>query len=183
MVYAVKNMLMDQLTTHLQQMLITNVDDETRANVVREGKLQQDPSPTSGINVLIYSETEEDPDVIAEKGEMRGIVSPVHEVGGGTFYYYRFRIKFDMHFIGQSGDDGRSESRRRAYIVVARTKHAIRTLQMPTHPDTGSLADDFGEMAILVSVDEHDIRPSGGQNRFIWRGWMDFGFLIENLAT
>jgi hypothetical protein len=180
MALAMKNMLMDQLTLYLTQEMTTNVTDDTQAEVTREGKLQQDPTSGTGINILIMTEDEVDPDELWTLENAEGLRAPAYEIGGGPTFYYRFRLKYTMHFRGLQGSDGRSEARARAYTVLGRSKKAVLMMPLPINPTTNSPRDDFNESVFDVQIDEHELRTSGGNNHYIWKGWMNFGYLVNN---
>lgn len=180
MVQVMKNMLMTQLTNYLEQEMDTNILDETSASTVREGKLQDNPGRDTGINILIMSEDDKDPDELWTKDNAEGLESPVYEIGGGGTYYLRFRLEFTMHFRGLRGDEGRTEARERAYTVAARAKKSVLEMPLPIHPDTGSPKDDFGESVYDVQVDQTHIKTGGGSGYWIWKGFMNFGYLVSN---
>lgn len=180
MAEVMKNMLMDQLTLYLSQELSTKITDDTSAAVTREGKLQQDPTKETGINVSILSEDDKESDELWTEDNAEGLKAPTYEIGGNGTYYLRFRLKYQMHFRGLRGDDGRSEARSRAYTVVARAKKAVFEMPLPLHPTTSRPKDDFGETVFDVQVDKNYVRTSGGDNHYIWKGFMHFGYLVSN---
>lgn len=178
--YAIKNMLMSQLTAYLAQEMDDVILDETSASVVREGKLQANPGNDTGVNILILSEDDEDPDELWTKENAEGLQAPTYEIGGNGTYYLRFKLKFTMHFRGLRGDEGRTEARERAYVIAARAKKSVFEMPLPKHPDTGQTKDDFGETVIDVQVDSMHITTGGGSGYWIWKGYMNFGYLVSN---
>jgi len=177
MTIALKNMLFDGVVAGLNTALITNVPeaDPTRATLVRAGKLQKDPTTGTGINVLVW--TSEDDDTLYTS--QAGLKSPVYEIGGGAFYMLKFQLELVFHYKGLRGDDGRSESRESAHVILSRIRYALQTMPIPTHPTTGLVADDFGETAIEIEISKMNLKEGGGDGHFIWRGTLDFGYLTQ----
>jgi hypothetical protein len=179
---AIDNMLIDGLVAELVDKLITVIPDgdPTKANVVRAGKLQNNPTKGTGINVLVWPEEESKPGKLHTNRESaKGIVSPVYEIGGGAFYSHPFRIYLLLHFKAYRGDEGRIEARTQAYVLLSRIRKTLHMMALPTNPNTGQPKDDFGESAIEIQIDDFWMREGGGDGQFIWRGEISFFFLTH----
>lgn len=170
---SVYNILMDGLRDRLVEVLIEGQPENevTRAGLVKVGKLQDDPTETL-INILIHEgRPDGDPHVLNVDNERPDLSGPTYEIGGGgsAWYRNRFQVEFKLFF---DGDYDRDESRRKANVVLSRTKQAIMTI------DLHSLStDSFGERAHMVSVYRHKISEGGGEGTFIWRGDISVEFL------
>src|SRR5688572_13784598 len=179
---SLKNILFDGIVERLQDRLITQVDDDTKATIVRQGRLQEDPTKQTGINVLVWSPEESKTDELYTKQQERhtGLHSPTYEIGGGFTYYRRLVIYFLFHFKGYKGDEMRAEAARRTEVIISRIRHEILTMPLPLHPVNLVPQDDFGETAILPQIDTWWTKESGGPGNFIWKGEIHFGYLTEH---
>ncbi len=169
---SIHNILMEALRDTLIDELIDGVpeDEVTRAGVVKVGKLQDDPTDTI-INILVHTGRQDaDPHVLNTDPNRPDMGAPTYEIGGiSAFYRNRYQVEFRLFF---DGSYDRDESRRRANIVLSRTKWAIMRMSMR------SLSrDSFGERAHMVSVYKYRITEGGGEGTFIWRGDLDVEFL------
>lgn len=182
-VYAMKNILLDGIIAELQVALQDEIDpeDPTYVTTVREGRLQDDPGRGTGLNVLVWTEDDEPAqgDELWTRETAEGLHSPIYEIGGGAYYMMRWRIYLIFHFAGLTGDEGRETARTRAWIVTHRILHRLFTMPIPTHPITGQPKDDFGNVAIDIQIPTWFLRESGGSGRYIWKGWIHGGHLVE----
>lgn len=178
---AMHNMLIDGIVDALTVDLVTNIvdGDLTKANVVRAGRLQADPTRGTGINVLVWPDEDSNPNELYTNDKQAGILAPTYEIGGGAFFMQRFRLNLLFHFKGYRGEDGRVDARNLAYVILARIRKTLHTMNMPLHPDTLQPKDDFGEIAIELQVDEFWMREGGGSGNYIWTGEIAFGFLTQ----
>jgi hypothetical protein len=178
MVIAASNMILDHLEAELFRVMIDELpaNDPTRLSVIRPGKLQQDPTPGTGLNVLIFAVNETMPFQLHSDNVQDGLQSPVAEIGGGWFYKHPYELRFMLHFRGESD---RTAARTKAQIVFARAKWALSKMQMPVHPVTGLSRDDFDEVIIELQISKGWLNESGGPQHFIWRGSLFFEFLTE----
>lgn len=178
---AIHNMLIDGVLDELETALITDIDSEdpTRANVVRAGRLQADPTQGTGINVLLWPEDDNNPDELYTNDKQDGLIAPTYEIGGGASHMLRLKLYLLFHFKGYRGEDGRIEARTLAYIIQSRIRNVLHTMDIPTHPTTGQPKDDFGEVAIELQVEESWMREGGGSGNYIWSGEISFGFLTQ----
>jgi hypothetical protein len=175
-----KNLALDALVDALRLELVTNVpvDDVTRAETVREGRLQDNPTKGTGINVLVYTEDEKEPDELWVKDDDIGIDSNTYTMGGGEVISSKFRLHIVCHYKGLTGDDGRKQARETTYLIIERCRKAIREMDMPVDPDTGTTRDSFGNTAILVQTTDYYMDEQGGSGHFIWRGELKLRFMI-----
>lgn len=186
---SLKNLIVDGVVNILQSRLIDDVDEDdvSRATTVRAGKLQQDPTTGTGINVLVWPEEDSKPDILFTRHAQRdsGLHTPSNEVGGGSYFYRRFRIYLLFHYKGYRGTDGRNDARTISQVIQARIVHLLlerNVHEYIQHPDTLAPSDDFHETAIEVQVDDMFLRESGGDGHFIWKGEIAFGYATEHLA-
>jgi len=177
---AMENMLLDTLETQLIAKMITEVDpdDPTKVSLVRPGKLQDDPTKEEGLNILIIAPNEEFPIVLYADNVQSGLKAPTWDTGSAT-YMHPYKLYFNFHFAGEKL---REVARTKALIITARARKALQDIVLPTHPDTGSPTDDFGETVIQLQVTKIWIREGGGVGHFIWRGYAEFGFLTEQFT-
>jgi len=187
---ALGNIIVDGVVAKLTARLIDDVSDDTKASVVRAGKLQADPTKGTGINVLVWPSDDQNPDELYTNDKQEGITSPTFEIGGGSYYMRRFRIYMLFHFKGYQGDAGRTQARENSQVMLARIKQRILQMNssdittpsdLPKHPTTNQPQDDFGETVITVKVDEFFLKEGGGPGHYIWKGELDFSFLTEQL--
>ncbi len=176
--YAAENLILDGISSHLQQILVTDIDpeDPTLVTELRPGKLQDNPTNDNGLNILIIPPNEQDPITIYTHNVQNGLTGPTYEIGGGVMFYHPYRLRLLLHFRGITD---RAIARTRAMIVLARAKKALLDMPIPLHPDTLQPKDDFGQTIIEIQLDKAWVEEGGGTNHFIWKGWVFFGFLTE----
>ena len=172
---AVHNMLVQQMETWLRQKLATEQTTLVVQNI-RAGRLQEDPT-VAGLNILI-SEDATQARYQATPSTDGTLGAYAHEIGGGAFFFTNFELDLIFHF---SGENDRAVARSNAYIVIARLKRALIDMPMPTHPETGSIRDDFGEGAIALEIVSLELRESGGPGSFIWKGKLQIRVLSEQI--
>lgn len=173
MTTALLNTLIDNQVAWLNQKLVTEVSDETKAGLVRGGNLQENPLLPE-ISILVKPGDDKWPHILAARKHL-GIRTGSYEIGDdesyvGSFEWLRFYVELEMFFISTDRD----ESRISANIVLSRAKWAINVMQMPNEKD------DFGSHALHGQVAEAYIVEGGGTGTFIWRGYMKTEFLTEN---
>jgi hypothetical protein len=157
------NELIDQMEVTMNDVLITSVVDETRAGLIRAGKLQDDPTITQ-INLLIHRGKEEWPDVL--KMDTDPFYSPVYEIGGVQWWWRRFIIEMSFFF---DGEIDRAVARNKGNIVLPRAQKSLINLPMPQG------VDDFGESCHGLQIRKAWLSEGGGEGEFIWRGeiWVE----------
>jgi hypothetical protein len=176
----IKNMFMEKIRDELKQKLITDIaEDDYPLSLVKIGKLQDNPTKEGGMNLLIWSDDNDEGQDDKLYTSQHGIFAPVYEIGGSHHNILSVYLTFLFHFRGLRGDDGRDESRMRADLQLARAKHALYNMGMPLHPTTLRPTDDFGETAIQLQVMRWHVRESGGTGHFIWKGKMTVELLTN----
>ena len=158
-------MLIQHINNNLEQDMQTNipVNDPTRANLVRPGLLQDDPT-IARINVLTYANDPDD-----ELGWLHGVIPggtpnqttqdpPSYQIGGGEMWYRRFKTMIEV-FPSPKVD--RQGALQLASVVLARAERTLTLLDM----NIGT--DDFGESAIDLRVMKSGLIFGGGEGQFI----------------
>ena len=91
------NLTVDQVVDVLETRLIDEViavdELDTKARLVRAGKLQEDPTKQTGIQILVHPNYPGEPDKWPHKvamGEEFGLSFPVGEIGGGLYFWRRY---------------------------------------------------------------------------------------------
>lgn len=181
-VYELHNMMVDHTVDALKIALIDEIDaeDPTRATVVRAGKLQQNPTAGTGVNVLVWPSDDSDPDELFIGKDTHGLHGPTYEIGGTAYFMMRFRIETLFHFRGLQGDEGRDEARERAQVIHGRIRKTLLQMNLrnlPVHPVTLRATDDFGQTPVAVEIKKYHQTEGGGKGHFIWTGSMTFGLL------
>lgn len=168
--------VVDWFTKQLQTPFDKN--HETRVNLIRAGKLQDNPGREE-TNFLIHDGAETEPAELFTKNEQDGLKAPTFEVGGGSFHLIRIRVQMTMHFPGVVD---REKSRRNANVIYARARQAVATMPYPLHPDSQQPQDDFGNFFVHPAVLRSGyVREGGGRGYFIWKGDLIIEFLTELL--
>lgn len=160
------NMVIESVNSHLTDVLQDHVelDDPTRAGLVRGGLLQDDPTiPKVSILTFPNDSDQEDKwlnEIVVRNGNSADYNPPPYEIGGGEMWYYRFTTALEMFFLPKVNRDN---SRVYSSIVLSRAKRAI--AQAPI----GLLGtDDFGETPIQMYTVASRLTQGGGEGEFIW---------------
>lgn len=171
MTVSISDTLSTALADRLEAKLLTDVSDETKADLVRQGRLQDDPTLTP-ITILVHPGDDTWPTDIYDQRAYSGIVLPsAYEMDGTANHYLRaFVIELSVFLEGVSN---RQSARATALTVLSRAEHAIFTMSVP------STRDDFGELASMVQIAESYMREGGGEDVSIWRGAILVEFLTE----
>ena len=166
---SILNLIIDAAIDKLVEDLSTNISDETKAGLIRDGRLQDDPTQY-GITVLAYPNDPYDETWIhtVAKGKehnLLGLDVPPYEIGGGEMWWRRFTAQLVMFF---EPDVNRHEARMRAMVVLSRAEWSLSNLSI------GDLGDTFGERGHKVFVVRSYTRHSGGTGTYIWKGMVNF---------
>lgn len=172
---AMVNLLMDGMTEYLIQKLYTEPED-LKVATIRPGRLQDDPTKLNGFNILIGTEFETERSRLATPTSDGTISGYPYEIGGGVMLWNTFTVDMIFHF---KGEKVRDTARTKAMILMSRLKHALLSMPMPLHPDTGQPQDDFGETLLMLEIGQHFLRESGGPSHFIWKGELNFKVLTQ----
>lgn len=165
------NLLIDTMNDRLNEVLIGETVDSTKAGLVRAGKLQTDPTD-AGINILIHTGDEDWPDELYIN--QRGIQAPTYEIGGNQWWMRRFVIELTLFF---DGEDNRIVAQQKALIIYSRAQKALTTMDIPTYEDS------FGEQPQMIQLRKSFIREGGGEGTFIWEGKLFVEFLTSIRKT
>lgn len=161
-----------KLVTDLQTAL--DPTDPTLAAVVRYGKLQDDPTQGTGINVLAHVGDPYDEgwfhSVTAAK-ELTSYAVPSYEIGGGEMWWRRLTIQLSMFYISREVD--RDTAMEYSYVVLSRAEKSLSELVV------GDLVDTFGERAIKLFVVRSRLREGGGPGAHIYKGFLGFQVLTS----
>lgn len=174
----INTMIVDAMVANLRESLIVGVSNpDERADTVRAGKLQADPTKGSGITAMVWPADNGEPDSLYVPGEQKGVYGPTYTGSDGTLQIHRFEVGIRV-FTKSRGDEGREYARERSHVVMARARYALRKMPMPQHPTLPQAEDDFSEAAILVQVRQWPGQEAGGTGMFIW----SFKVLVEFLT-
>lgn len=164
---SIVNVLLDNAVDWLSQRLILQVDDTTKAGLIRTGKLQSDPTIYK-INITLHPGGPDAPDILMPK-DHAGTNSSFY-MPNGVFWLRRFFADFEMFFVGETDRD---TARSKANVVMSRARAAILGMKMP---DT---RDSFKEGAVRVVATKMELQEGGGPGNFIWRGKIHFEFITD----
>jgi hypothetical protein len=155
---SIVDMLMDHAVDYLAEAMMEEISDDTKVGLLRSGRLQADPT-VKKINLTIHQGGVDHPDILVPKDHP--LIKYQYEIGGGQFWLRRFRVKFEMFFIG---DISRDESRRKANVVASRTRALLQKMPL------SGMQDSFTETPIDRHATQLEMREGGGPGAFIWRG-------------
>lgn len=161
------NTLMDTAVEHLTDRLLTDVSDDTKAGLVRAGKLQEDPT-VRRIILLMRPGGQAYPHVLSTLNN--GLQTPAYLIGGGAYWRRRFILEVECYFAGEVFRD---VARTNAQVVLSRAHAALTSLPLP------SSVDSFGEHAIQLQVEKAFMQEGGGPGNFIHKGEIWFEVLTE----
>jgi hypothetical protein len=171
----IHDILMTGTADLLELMLDTNISDDAKANVVRPGRLQEDPTENI-ISVTIHPGMDRWHDEINKEDEGPLLHLSTYTIGGQDQYWWRrFIVKFDAFFTGGTRD----ESRRKMQLVFQRANHALITWDVAAE----TAKDDYGESAQYIQVRDEWMREGGGEGDFNWRGEIFFEVLTYMQPT
>jgi hypothetical protein len=166
------NLIIDRLLEWLTDNLMTDVEDvETRAGIVKSGRLNDDPS-IGVINVMIRPGGKDFPHIL-NASEPDGITAPAYEMGGGGVAYKRrrFMVMVDMFFDAEPQE---RVAQAKANTVMSRLEYFIQTM-----PLQDLSRDDFGETALTVNYLESQLLQSGGEGTYLFDGRVVFEYLTS----
>jgi hypothetical protein len=163
--------LVAQITADMQTAI--EEDDPTRANLVRKGRLQEDPE-VQAVSVLVHLNDPDDPsqwaDVVAED---------LSEYPYSIFWRRRLTVAVKAQYTRRYGAD-RSSVTGRFSTIVSRLRHAI------LHTDVGGLTDGFGEGVVLAAnpIKKQWVEEGGGPpDQFFWDGAFYLEYITQQLVT
>ncbi len=160
---ALTNILIDAIIQRLVDRMASSVNDDSRANTIKFGRLQDDPT-IPVVSLLVMQGDEAWPDVLKNYLKRDDIGGPTYEIGGpyGTITYrIRGVVEIQAFF---SGEPTRDTAREKAMMVKHRLKHALLTMPIP------DVTDSFGERPTHIQVPAIYLYNSGDDGDFQWRG-------------
>ena len=162
--------IVDAIVTQLTAVCITavtNVNDPTRAHIVKAGRFQAD-RVSENIHIAVSGGDSDDPefkDGIVSLGDMPQIsmYAPPREIGGGQCWWRRGTIQIGCYFIIDQFSE--ADAMDYAYTVLSRVQSSLEDINVSV------LVDDTGERAIKVFSFADTFYESGGPpSSYIWRG-------------
>jgi hypothetical protein len=164
---SIVNMVATQVNDFLVKTTHDNVakNDPTLAELVRPGRLQEDPTDY-GIIILTHENDLEDltgwdHSIYSAPFTNLGLHAPSYEVGSGEIWYYRFTT--EIIFFVPPTTTTREEAHLWADVILNRAIYSLRTTPVEIGPDT------FGNMALAIYVVSARNIEQGGPDQFIWR--------------
>lgn len=178
---ALDYMIMTFIDDNLVEDLQTSIPEEdiTRANIVRAGPLQADPTVPK-VSVMSYPNDRADPEGWVHEVVPGGTPNqatkdpPSYQIGGGEMWYRHFTVEISMFFPPTI--QGREESLNLATIVLARAERTLQLLNMGLGPD------DFGHLAVDLRVMKSNLQVGGGPDGptlKVYRGKIWYRVLTE----
>lgn len=170
----VLNAFLEDTVDWLSQELLLDVSDETKAGLVRAGKLQDDPT-VAELNILIRMGNDEwrhrrapkDHHALAHVGAFQELGATVAQ-----FWLRRYVLDLKLTYIGEVD---RIVAQASANLILARAEDALLRSAMP------DLDDSFGERALLIDLEDSYLNETGGPGAFIHRGFIRFEVLTERI--
>lgn len=176
---SIGNLLINRAIERLIADLQTLVDesDVTRANTVRHGFLQDDPTTGTGITVMVYSNDPTAPG--AWEHSVTGIGQDMnvgnskysYDVWGNELWYYRFSCFMKM-FYKQTLS--REKSVEYTHLILSRAQVALKNMLNPTSVEQ----DSFGNCALNVFPVRSEVTLTGGPGQFIGNAKIFFQVLV-----
>ena len=172
-------MILKKVERHLQYELFDAVpeDSPTRAGLVKVGLMQENPADKVASVSITSGDFEDDGFVDAhvdhpEVQEFTIRHLPRGEVGGGHYWWRRFSIRVQVFFVRAGYDE--DTATQHAYDFYGRLQSAIEACQI------GTMSDHYGERALgKPYLESTTFFPSGGKNKFIFRGKLRFRVLTS----
>lgn len=152
---------------------LINSNDETRAGLVRVGKLQQNPV-IPVVSILTQANDPDSPDLwpheIVKAPPTSESIIPAYQIGGGEMWWRRFTTEIQQFW---KTDTDRETALKYSSVVLSRAEKTISTTLL-------GLIDDFGEGAGSVNViRSKNIEGGGPPRNFIYRGRIWWQVLTE----
>jgi hypothetical protein len=175
-------LILDRFNETLTRALITDIptDDLTRANIVKIGRFQDDPTRYP-ISVAISPGDPEDPNyrdgiVTLEQMHDIGFEVPAREIGGGSYWWRRGVLRLQCHFVLARHSE--IDALTYAHSVLGRIEYTMDNTYL------ADLTDEFGEHAIVPFTYGNTFFESGGPPAdYIWRGKVLWSVLTYRSST
>lgn len=175
---AITNMIIQGVNQYLDNVMNTQIDisDPTKAGIVREGPLQDDPTKYH-VSVLTYPNDPDHEDQwlseVTAGSNSPPLGTPLvttYEIGGGEMWYERFCTTLELFW---KSDVNRDTALELSAVVLNRARAALRRMPVP-------YVDDFGTTSLDLRVMKHQMIPSGGPSSFISHCKIYFQVLCES---
>ena len=172
----INHLIVLRLTEYLQQTMIDDISDVTKADEVKSYRFQDSPLDLPIYLSVLSGNPEEIEYIDARLGykDMNdlGINIPSGEVGGGHLWWRRGRVRIGAYFM--EGDVTEEEAADYAQIILGRAMLSIEECPV------SDLVDEFGERAHWVAVVADNFSEGGGpENQYMWRGTIHWQVLTE----
>jgi len=172
----IKDLLVLNIAAFLEQKLVYEISDETKAVLVQPYRFQLDPLKNN-IYVWIAAgspENPDDPDARIGTTGMQdlGLTIPSGEIGGGHLWWRRGKAEVGCYFVRQ----------RYSQIIAANIAQIVygRTMYWLERAPINGLVDDFGERAYNMYVYSGTFFEGGGPpEQYLWRGYVSWQALTE----
>jgi hypothetical protein len=173
---SVLHLLSERIASYLQDDLRDHVDveDETRAGLVREGLLQDDPTRYK-VTVMVHINDPDDEtgwrhEVLDGQADGKSFDPPGYMIGGGQIWNRRFTLELEMFFKARVK---RPEALDLASVVLSRAEMSLQRAPI----NVG--VDDFGEIPTQLRVNKSHLSQGGSDGSFIYHGKVWFTVMTE----
>lgn len=169
---SIMNTLSNAMRDELQQYMITAIADDSKADLVREGLHQQDP--TRKITLLVHPARSKWPHMLYVPVQQGGIYQQsAYEIGGGISVEFRRHFIVELKMFYRPGVD-REESEEISNVVLSRAEDTLWLMPTPTETDS------FGECATGArQVFRSFVEEGGGPKAHNWQGEISMEWLTH----
>ena len=176
----VTDLVLHKAKDHLIATMQTPFDqtDLTRANEIKIGRFQQDPTKPCVWLSISYGD-DQDPNlldcntsVVSKHKDNTGLNIPGYAIGGGSIWWRSFQVRFGCYFLNKNINEETAQTL--ASEVLGRLLESLSTLNV------AGIVDSYGERAIYAVTYGNTMSESGGPtSSYIWRGVVKVDFLTE----
>lgn len=166
------------------------VDDPTRVEKIRPGRLQEDPTQpdtyltmhankpgeTNWRHTGSTTDTSTPYGIQAQRSGYQ--VIPQFEIGGGMLWWRRMSAEMGLFYLARSYT--RAQAQEIAHMAFGRFEYYLMRANFDNDAGVLGLTDSFGETALQVYLHSTNYGEGGGpEESFIWRGEFWFDILTE----
>jgi hypothetical protein len=164
----ITHQLVLRLTDFLQQEMIDNILDATKADEIKAYRFQESPLDKPIFLSVLGGNPGDLNFLDARIGytDMNdlGLKIPSGEIGGGHLWWRRGRVRLGCYFV-VGGDIDETVAADRAHTVLGRAMYSIERCPV------NDLVDEFGERAVMMMVVANTFSEGGGpENQYLWKG-------------
>lgn len=166
--YPLRTIITDGIKGTLIAGLDTDVADLKVQSILVSDAIKFDAKKAGGLHCYItMMDMEGDISKKTDDGKMT--IKP-HLIDGGIRSGFSILpVRVGLLMVMRMKDE--TLARAQAEIIFARTKHALRKMDLPKHPDTGNPIDDWGEGIAVMEMAPHEMSQEGGsQGVHVFRG-------------